>query len=55
MKVIKPKKSYRLGGTNAYLCETYNNLVLRDIKISYGFAITRNAYKDFINYNNLSS
>jgi pyruvate,water dikinase len=44
----------KVGGKNAYLGEMYNNLVPQGIKVPNGFAITRNAYKDFINYNGLS-
>lgn len=44
----------KVGEKNAYLGEMYNNLVSQGIQVPDGFAITTNAYKDFINYNDLS-
>lgn len=42
-----------VGSKNASLAAMYNNLIPLGINIPNGFAITINAYKDFINYNNL--
>ena len=42
-----------VGGKNASLGEMYQNLTSRGIKIPYGFIVTSNAYKSFINFNNL--
>ncbi len=45
----------KVGGKNASLGEMYNNLIVQGIRIPNGFAITTAAYKDFINYNKLST
>jgi pyruvate,water dikinase len=45
----------KVGGKNASLGEMYNNLIPQGIRIPDGFAITTTAYKNFINYNNLSA
>jgi pyruvate,water dikinase len=44
----------KVGGKNASLGEMYNNLVPKGIQVPNGYAITTNAYKDFIKYNGLS-
>lgn len=47
--------SSKVGGKNASLGEMYNNLIPQGIRVPDGFAITTAAYKNFINYNNLSA
>jgi pyruvate, water dikinase len=42
-----------VGGKNASLGEMYQNLTSRGIKIPFGFIVTSNSYKSFINFNNL--
>lgn len=43
------------GGKNASLGEMYTNLTAQGIRVPNGFAISTTAYKDFVNYNNLSA
>lgn len=45
----------KIGGKNASLGEMYNNLTKKGILIPNGFAVTTNAYKHFIAYNNLAA
>lgn len=43
----------RVGGKNASLGEMFNNLVPKGLSVPDGFALSTEAYKDFISYNNL--
>jgi len=43
------------GGKNASLGEMINNLTSRGINIPFGYAITTDAFNEFINYNNLDN
>ena len=42
-----------VGGKNANLGEMYSNLSRLEIKVPYGFALTAQAYKEYISKNNL--
>jgi pyruvate,water dikinase len=41
----------QVGGKNASLGEMYQNLTLQGVKVPNGFAITANAYKYVLDYN----
>ncbi|HEY9050392.1 MAG TPA: phosphoenolpyruvate synthase, partial [Gammaproteobacteria bacterium] len=43
----------QVGGKNASLGEMYRNLASAGIKVPNGFATTSDAYRDYINHNNL--
>ena len=44
-----------VGGKNASLGEMINNLTKKGINVPNGFAVTTNAYKEYVKYNNLHS
>ena len=43
----------KVGGKNSSLGEMYNNLGVENIRVPNGFALTCEAYRHFITYNNL--
>ena len=52
-KDISIKDTQKVGGKNSSLGEMFNNLSNKNIKVPNGFALTCEAYRYFINYNNL--